>query len=168
MLTVEDLSEFFDQLFDLTRVMPGETCIREAGALLKQIETGPQRFLMQWRAAAVADQYYLRGAKLRHLAERQDVTFQAMSFWLQNHGPAHYLVIWRGDPPGRTFGSKLVIASTLNRVRVAQLRGAGYRIAPATFNVVDASRPGGLAEGAELSTIWTCIEGWEKEQQSGE
>jgi hypothetical protein len=168
MLTCENLDGFVEQLCDLTRMMNGADRIREAGELLKLVESVPQRFIMQWRAAETADLHYLLGRSLRSIAAAEGVSFQAVSQWLQNHGPHFYLVIHPG-PPGDelayTAQRIAVEGDKQTQTKIKRYQAAGRRVVPATLNAIDLDRPDELAEGVDLAQLWQRTGAWEELQK---
>lgn len=156
MITCQSLDGFTDRLCDITREMSGMERAKEATELLHLIETVPQRFLMQWRAAAVADLHYLEGKSLRSIADELGLSFQAVSFWLRDHGPTHYLTVLM-EPEGDMEYPVLrliTVDGEQTKVKVRQYRAAGRKIVPAVMNLYDAEAPGGIAEGIDAEALW--------------
>jgi hypothetical protein len=158
MITCQSLDGFTDKLCDITREMTGMERAKEATALLHLIETVPQRFLMQWRAAAVADLHYLEGKSLRSIADELGLSFQAVSFWLRDHGPTHYLTISLEAEAGGDVEYPVLRLITVDgentKVKVRQYRAAGRKIVPAVMNLVDQDAPGGIAAGIDAEALW--------------
>lgn len=157
MITCQSLDGFTDKLCDITREMPGMQRAKEATDLLTLIETVPQRFLMQWRAAAVADLHYLEGKSLRSIADELGLSFQAVSFWLRDHGPTHYLTVLmerQGDTEYAVL--RLITVDGENtKTKVKKYRAAGRKIVPAVLNLVDPDAPGGVVVGGvDADALW--------------
>lgn len=154
MLTCEELDEFVEKLCDLTRMMDGMDRVREATELLGQIESVPQKFLMQWRAATVADLHYLQGESLRDIARRLGgPSFQSVSYWLRDHGPTQFLVLTRDDD-GVVRPSLIDIDGELTKPKIKQLRSAGRRVVPSVLNALDPQQPDQLRKGTDLEKLW--------------
>lgn len=151
MLRCEDLDSFTDRLCDLTREMSGLERVREATDLLELIEQVPQRFVMQWRAAAVADLHYLEGMSLREIAASAGRAFQGTSQWLQRYGPSHYLTL--AQDGGQIQTGAFAIDGEQTKVQVRKARAAGRIVVPAVKNVYDHST-GGAREGVDLQELW--------------
>jgi len=159
MITCQSLDGFTDKLCDITREMTGMERAKEATALLHLIETVPQRFLMQWRAAAVADLHYLEGKSLRSIADELGLSFQAVSFWLRDHGPTHYLTValepQDPDGPDDYPVLRLITVDGENtKTKVRQYRAAGRKIVPAVMNLYDPDTPDGIAVGVDAEALW--------------
>lgn len=153
MLTCHDLDGLVEQLCDLTREMEGLQRAREATELLDLMERVPQRFLMEWRAAAVADLHYLDGIPLRKIAEHLDRSYQAVSQWLQNHGPTHYVcLIKEDDRPVRA--TLFEVEGEQTKVKIRQFWRAGRRIVPATMNLARPEESEGVPPGTQLGQLW--------------
>lgn len=140
MITCRELDQLFDQLCDLTREMPGIDRLREAGELFDAAPAMVRRFLLQWRAAAAADLYYLEGLSTRSMSEQVGTSFQAITQWLQNHGPTHYLMVRKINDQPATLKTVAVQGRPTKR-KLRQYREAGFRIAPATMNLLDGAEP---------------------------
>jgi selenocysteine lyase/cysteine desulfurase len=151
MLSCEDLSDFTDRLCDLTRQMNGAERVREATELLVQIEEYPQRFIMQWRAAAAADLRYLEGRSLRQIAEAAGRSKQGADQWLQHYGPTHYLSLIKEDDQVRAVAFEVEGRHT--KVKVRQYRAAGRIVVPAVENAYDPAT-GGARAGIDLQQLW--------------
>lgn len=137
MITCEELDGLFERLCDLTRQIPDTVRIREATALLTEAESTPRRFVMQWRAAACADLFYLRNWSMRDIGTELGIAFQGVSQWLASHGPASYLAVYRegsGDPQLKVLTVNHEDARG-TRATIRHYQNAGYRIAPATWNL---------------------------------
>jgi len=151
MLTTDDIYNFMDRLYELTREMPPLQRVREACDLLEEIERVPQRFVMQWRAAAVADLHYLDGVSLREIGRQADRAFQGTSQWLQRYGPTHYLsLIKDGD---QVRAEPFAVDGTRTRAKIRQYRAAGRIVVPAVENLYDPAT-GGIASGTNLRALW--------------
>lgn len=163
MITCQALDGFVEQLCDITRQMPGIDRAKEATALLELIETVPQRFLMQWRAAAVADMHYLEGSSLRSIAEELGLSFQAVSLWLRDHGPTHYITVsLEPDGPGsrdeRAVLRLIPVDGERTKAAVRQQRDAGRKVVPAVLNLVDPQTPDGIAAGIDAEALWNELD----------
>lgn len=140
MITCQELDSLVTELCDLTREMSGLERIREATQLQQRAEDVPRQFLMQWRAAAVADLHYLEGMSLRGIAAQLGNSFQGVSQWLSSYGPTHYLLV-------RKIGSaaaelKVVqIEGQQTRDKLRAYTAAGFRVAPTTLNLLDGDTP---------------------------
>lgn len=161
MITCADLDRFLDRLCDITVEQDPMQRAQEATALLKEIETVPQRFLMQWRAASVADAHYLGGKSMSSIAKELGYTPQTAINWLKVHGPENYLTVgYEND--AATGGQRLVlrlarVGGETTRAMLRMLADEGRRIAPATMNLVDPACPGGMAEGIDAQQLWDSL-----------
>lgn len=151
MLSCEELASFTDQLCDLTRAMDGVDRVREATELLDLIEQYPQKFIMQWRAAAVADLHYLQGMSLREIGAAAGRAFQGASQWLQRYGPTHYLCLIEEE--GNVRAMAFAVDGEQTKVKVRQYRAAGRIVVPAVENAYDPST-GGARPGVDLRELW--------------
>jgi hypothetical protein len=159
MLTCKDLDGFVDQVCDLTRAMPPMARAAEATQLLDRLERVPGRFLMQWRAAAVADAHYLNGISLRTIATALDRSFQGVAGWVRDYGPSHYAcLIKEGDGPVQV-ALFTVEGHQPTKTKIRQFRKAGRRIVPASLNIVDPDSPTGLVDGVDLDALWEELGG---------
>jgi hypothetical protein len=152
MLSCEDLDGFLDQLCDVTRDMDNVERIIEASELLEKIDRVPRLFVMQWRAAAAADEHYLNGATLRDIAAWSGRAFQGVSQWLKEYGPTHYLSLIEDAHGVRPKVFAVEGAATKSLVR--RHRRAGRRIVPAVMNLYDPQAPGGMRTGTNLDSLW--------------
>ncbi len=152
MFTCGELDAFVDKLCDITVDMDNMERAREASHLLQQVQQVPVRFLMQMRAAAVADLHYLDGQRLRKIAPQVGHSFQAVSTWLREYGPSHYLTLVQRD--GTIQPVLFQVAGEFTKTKVRQYRAAGHRIAPATWNLVDLNAPDRVRTGTDLDDIW--------------
>lgn len=155
MLSCRDLDGFVDALCDLTREMDGIDRAREAAVLLKKVEEVPQRFLMQWRAAAVADLHYLQGMSLRSIAEQLDCAFQGVSAWLRDYGPTHYVSLI--DESSSVRPVLFEVDGEQTKVKVRQFRAAGQVIVPAVENLIDPDT-GEMRAGVQLRQLWDRLQ----------
>jgi hypothetical protein len=151
MLSCRDLDGFVDKLCDLTRDMPNLARAREAAELLDLIEQVPQRFLMQWRAAAVADEHYLNGESIREIAKEVGKSFQGVSAWLRDHGPTHYLSLV--NEAGAVRAVPFPVDGENTKVTIRQFRSAGRVIVPAVENAIDPDT-GDVYDWVVLKTLW--------------
>lgn len=148
MNTCQELDGLLERLCDLTRQMPSIDRIREATDLLVDAEKMPRNFVMEYRAAAAADLHYLDGMPIRQIANQVGMrVFQAISQWLRAHGPSHYLMLRKtGNRPVELKLLEVAVgqATTVTQAKVRHYRSGGYRIAPATLNLLDGAdiRPG--------------------------
>jgi hypothetical protein len=155
MISCEDLGHFTDLLCDVTRRMDNLERVRETTDLLAQLEEYPQRFLMQWRAAAVADLHYLQGRSLRDIAAEAGRSFQGTSQWLQRHGPTHYLTLIADGDDIRA--EPFTIDGQHTKKKIKQYRAAGRIVVPAVENAYDPGT-GGAREGIDLRELWDRLE----------
>lgn len=151
MLSCRELDNFVEQLCDLTREMDAVERAREAGALLDLVEEVPQRFIMQWRAAAVADLHYLDGVTIRNIAKQLGKSFQGVSAWLRDHGPTHYVSLVRED--GQVRAVVFAVDGEQTKTKVRQYRAAGRVIVPAAENAYDPAT-GLVADTIDLDELW--------------
>ncbi len=154
MLRCEDLDSFTDRLCDLTREMSGMDRVREATELLDLVEEYPQRFIMQWRAAAAADLRYLDGKSLREIAEAAGRSKQGADQWLQHYGPTHYLTLINED--GEIRAVAFAIDGQQTKVKVRQYRAAGRIVVPAVKNAYDPETEG-VRPGVDLQQLWASL-----------
>jgi hypothetical protein len=151
MLSCEDLADFTDRLCDLTRQMDSMDRIREATELLSQVEEYPHRFVMEWRAAAVADLHYLEGWSLREIGVTIGRSCQGASQWLQHYGPTHYLfLIKEGD---QIRAEAFPITGRQTKVIVQKLHAVGQLVVPAVENAYDPAT-GEVRAGVDLRELW--------------
>lgn len=153
MLSCRDLDGFVDALCDVTRDMNGIDRAREAAVLLERIEQVPQRFLMQWRAAAVADLHYLDGLSIRKIAERVGKAFQGVAAWLRDYGPTQYVSLINED--GQVRAVLFAVDGEQTKVKVRQFRAAGRIVVPATENLIDGN--GEVRGDADLDELWNRL-----------
>lgn len=151
MLSCQDLDGFIDKLCDLTRDMPNLARAREAAELLDLIERVPQRFLMQWRAAAVADEHYLNGESIREIAKEVGKSFQGVAAWLRDYGPTHYLSLINED--GAVRAVPFTVDGENTKVKIRQFWLAGRVIVPAVENAIDPDT-GKVRAGTDLQDLW--------------
>jgi hypothetical protein len=151
MLTCHELDDFTDRLCDLTREMSDLDRVREATDLLDEVEQIPLRFLMQWRAAAVADLHYLHGLSLRKISAQVGRSFQGASQWLQRYGPTHYLSLL--EEAGTVRAIAFEVEGRQTRTKIRQYRAAGRIVVPAVENAYDPAA-GGARDGINLQKLW--------------
>lgn len=107
------------------------------------------------RARLCADEYCLRGTRLREIAERERISHNTVALWLQEYGPDKYLTLRQEDTgDGPTVVPELVDA---NPKVIGRLLAVGRRVAPATLGLYDNTT--GLLDGLDLDALWTQLAG---------
>lgn len=154
MLSCEDIGGFADRLCDLTVDMDDLQRIQEATTLLDEVESIAQRFLMQWRAASLADLHYLRGKSLREIAAAAGRSFQGASQWLARYGPTHYIVLAKNN--GVIEVQVIQVEGQHTKTKVKQYRAAGRIVVPAVKNVYDPNT-GTVRAGTDLGELWQSL-----------
>jgi hypothetical protein len=152
MLTCQELDAFTEQLCDLTRAMNPMERAKEATALLDLADL-PRKFLLQIRAAAVADAHYLDGVPLRQIEPELRRSFQSLSIGLRDHGPTHYASLIK-EADGTIRVALITVEGEQTKWKIKQSRAAGRRIVPAAMNLTDPKSPTGLRDGADPAQIW--------------
>lgn len=79
------------------------------------------------RARLIADEHFIKGTSQRTIAATQNVSVNAVSLWLKEHGPKEYVSV-------RQEGGEFVVERVAPRA-VRGLIGAGRRVAPAVWAV---------------------------------
>jgi hypothetical protein len=152
MITCKEVDGVAEALCDLTRQMPGIDRIREATALLERAEY-TRLFIMQWRAAAVADLHYLEGMSLRGIAPLVGNAFQGVSQWLQVYGPTNYLLVRKeGRRPAEL--KVIDVAGEETKKKIKTYRDAGFRVAPTTLNLLDGAT---IRAGVDPEALWQTL-----------
>jgi hypothetical protein len=95
----------------------------------------------RFRGQEIADEIYLRGVTLRELVDRltdngQSVTHQAVSDWLNRHGPDSYITVARD---GDTYTLARIKIETILQTRrdLRTMLDAGRRVAPTRWEIAD-------------------------------
>jgi hypothetical protein len=151
-ISCEELGTFVDELCDLTREMPDMNRLHEAKGLAEKAKLAHQ-FIMQWRAAAVADLHYLEGRPVREISREIGNAYQGVSQWLVSYGPTHYLMVRKvADRPAELKLMAVDGESTKRKAR--DYRQAGYRIAPSTLNLLEGDQ---LRVGIDPEQLWNRL-----------